>query len=452
MSISGASGVFRFGEFHFDSHRRLLFKGTVVTPVSDRLAMILTQLLLANGRTVTKDALASSIWPNEAVSDANLTQHIYMLRRLLGETAKDRSYIRAVPRYGYRMSVPVQRAEGGYDEVFSRMAASLSEVVAGSDVEAFRNYCQGSFLLAQRTAPALRRALGFFQAALDVNPQYIPALVGLARSYGLLGAYWYMPSRLTCPLAEEALTKALALDPQSAVVRAVYSGYLLFCKWDLRGARREIELAIQLNPGSSLVRNNAAWQDVCAGRYDAALDQAHLALTLEPSALVHHVLMARVFLHSGQYDQAVAIMSNVLEMDPTFAIARRYRAQAQLLAGRPSEAMGDLRLLLAESEEDITFRLPMLARAHADFRERDKALEIFAQLLGLSETQYVVFWNLAIVATGLQRFEEALNYLEAAYQRREPALLFLKSLPWFEPISRDARFQRLLADVYDVSS
>src|SRR5580693_3818892 len=104
----GGSRLFRFGDFSFDALRRLLLKGSEAIPVPERLAVILMHLLQANGRVVSKEALASSVWPSDAVSDANLVQHIYMLRQLLGEKAKDHSTILGVPREGYRLAVPVE--------------------------------------------------------------------------------------------------------------------------------------------------------------------------------------------------------------------------------------------------------------------------------------------------------------------------------------------------------
>ena len=409
--------------------------------------MILTHLLQANGRVVNKEALATSVWPNDTVSDANLVQHIYMLRRLLGEKAKDHSHVLAVPREGYCLTVPVETVQTGFEETFTTDAASLGAIVAGSDFDAFRNYCQGSFFLSQRTPAGLERALVFFQESLRTNPRYVPALIGIARCYGLLGSYWHAPYNVTCPLAAAAIDKALAIEPGSAVAHAVRSGSLCFCEWDWKGAREEIDLAIRLNPGSPLVRNNAAWLDVCTGRFDDAIVQARLALALEPASLLYQLLVARVLLHSGDYRGAIAVMSNIIEMDATFYIARRYRAQAHLLAGNPAMALADLHALAREKGEDASFRLPMLTRAYADLGDTGRAVDAFQTLQRLAKTDYVVYWNLAIGATGIGRLDDALQYLELAYERHEPTLPFLRSSRWFAPISGTSRFKAILRKV-----
>jgi DNA-binding winged helix-turn-helix (wHTH) protein len=445
--VTAGSRLFRFGGFSFDAVRRLLLKGSEAVPVPERLAVILMQLLQANGKVVGKETLATSVWPDDAVSDANLVQHIYMLRRLLGEKAKDHSTILGVPRQGYRMAIPVEVVQTGIDETFTTDAASFGEIVSGKDFDAFKSYCQGSFFLSQRTPDALDRALEFFRESLDANPDYVPALIGVARTYGLLAAYWYVPHETTCPLANAVIDRALAIDPGSAVVHAVRCGHLNFCKWDWTGAREEIELAIRLNPGSPLVRNNAAWLDVCRGRYDEALAHARLAFALEPASLVYQLLVARVLIHSGDYRRAIALMSNIIDIDPSFYIARRYRAQAYVLEGDPKKALADMSSISQEKGEDSSFRLPMVSRAYADLGDMRRAADAFEKLKDLARTQHVVRWNLAIAATAIGRFEDALSYLEAAYRRREPTLVFLRSLPWFKPIARSPRFLTLLEKV-----
>ncbi len=443
----GSSRIFCFGEFRFDVSRRLLFKAGEVTPVPERLAMLLTELITANGTVVTKETLAESLWPHEAVSDGNLAQHVYMLRRLLGERARDHSYVLSVSGSGYRFALPVTEAFPTPDESLTLDPAGLGDILLRGGVDTFRHYCQGSFFIEQRTAPSIRRAIESFEASLTANSNYLPALIALARAHALLGEYWHVPPALAFPVAKKVVAQALAIDPASASAYAVRSGILCFYDWDWEGAQGDVELAIRLNPGSTFVRNNAAWLHVCTGRYAAALQEAQIALTMEPSSLHLQLLLARVLVHSLDYSHAIEIMCNLLETEPAFYIARRYRAQAYLLDGQPEKAVSDLELLPQERSEDPSFRLPMLARAYAELGDKERAENIFTRLCSMAQTDYVVGWNLAIVAVGLGRLQEALAYLESAYDGREATMPFLKSLPWFEPISGTQRFRELLRKV-----
>ena len=140
-------------------------------------------------------------------------------------------------------------------------------------------------------------------------------------------------------------------------------------------------------------------------------------------------------------------MSKLIDNEETFHIARRYRAQALLLSERPEDALADLLSIPHDSAEDRCFRLPLLGRAYADCGEKDRAEQLYSSLQSIATTEYVSSWNLAIVAVALGHCEAALTHLEQALIEREPALLFLKSLPWFSQIADQPRFKAISRSV-----
>jgi hypothetical protein len=75
--------------------------------------------------------------------------------------------------------------------------------------------------------------------------------------------------------------------------------------------------------------------------------------------------------------------------------------------------------------------------------ELARAEQIYAHLQVMATTDYLASWNLAIVAVGIGKIEDALVHLERALVEREPTLLFLKSLPWFAPIASRERFKKI---------
>jgi tetratricopeptide (TPR) repeat protein len=263
-----------------------------------------------------------------------------------------------------------------------------------------------------------------------------------------MAEYWYAPGSYTFPKAKAAIVRALEIDPSSAEARATLGNILLFCDWNWADAEREIETAIRLNPKSMSAYTNAAWFYLCKGSSDNRVRQLQRALLVEPSSPVLQLFFARMFLHAGDYRRAIAAFSNLIDSGQDFSIARRHRAQAFILNGQPAEALSDLLLLPQDRAEDIALRLPLLARAYADSGDVERAETIYRTLLDLAKTEYVVGFNLATVAVGLGRLEEALDSLERALHQREPALLMLRSLPWFGPIAMRARFKALLNAVW----
>jgi tetratricopeptide (TPR) repeat protein len=168
------------------------------------------------------------------------------------------------------------------------------------------------------------------------------------------------------------------------------------------------------------------------------------ALLIEPSSPVLQLFLARILLHTGDYRGAIDSLSGLIEGGADFTIARRHRAQAYILNGQPAEALADLLLLPQDRAEDLALRLPLLGRAYAECGDTERAEAIYSSLLEMARTEFVVGFNLATVAVGIGRLEEALDHLERALEKREPALLMLRSLAWFGPIAQRARFKALL--------
>jgi len=117
------------------------------------------------------------------------------------------------------------------------------------------------------------------------------------------------------------------------------------------------------------------------------------------------------------------------------------------LSGHPARAISDLSQVRGGRSEEIAFRSPMLARAYADCGEERRATEIYEFMRDAAPSEHVMQFNLSIVAVGLQRFGDALDHLEKAVARREPAIAAIEVLPWFHAIDHLARFKAILAKV-----
>ena len=441
------SPTYAFGSFRFEPARGVLHHGTAVIPLSERLSRLLLLLIHANGNVIDKETIAEQVWPDTDVTDGNLSQHMYLLRQLLDERARDRSYVVTVRGKGYRFVAPVSVVAPVVPPAETASRDRAGESIFGGAPEALHHYCRGSYLLEKRTASGLAAAAEQFEAVLRIDPDHVPALIGLARSHALMAEYWYAPGSYTFPRAKAAIVKALEIDPTSAEARATLGNILLFCDWNWAEAEHEIETAVRLNPRSSSVFIDAAWFYMCKGSVERPLREIQRALVIEPSSPVLQLFVARVFLHTGDYQRAIGILSNLIEGGPDFSIARRHRAQAFILKGQPAEALADLLLLPQDRAEDVALRLPLLGRAYADCGDTERAEAIYRTLQEMARTEFVVGFNLATVAVGLGRLEEGLEHLERGLDRRETAMLMLRSLPWFRPIARLARFKALLTAI-----
>lgn len=445
---SAFSPTYAFGSFRFDPARGMLYRGDAAVPLPERLGQLLGLLIRANGMVLDKETIATRLWPAEyAVSDGNLCQYMYMLRQLLHERASDRNYVVTVRGKGYRFVAPI-RVEGPAQlESDTDANDDNSDDLLRSTPELLHHYWRGCNLLEKRTASALAAAAEEFEAALRIDSENVPALIGLGRSHALIAEYCYAPGSYAFSKAKAAIVRALEIDPSSAEARAMLGDILLFCDWNWAEAERQIETAVRLKQRSSSVYVSAAWFYMCKGDSEQLRRMEH-ALLLESSSPSLQLFLARIFLHTGDYRRAIDSFSNLIESGSDCLIARRHRAQAYILSGRSGEAVADLLLLPQDRAEDIALRLPLLARAYADCGDTERAEAIYRTLLDLARTDYVVGFNLATIAVGLRRFDEALNHLQWGLQRHEPALLMLRSLTWFKPITHHPRFKALLRAIW----
>ena len=107
-----------FDEFRIDAGERLLLRDGEIVQLTQKAFDVLFLLVEGNGRIVTKEELMNQVWPDAFVEEGNLSQNIYTLRKLLGETPAGDDYIKTVPRRGYRFAASVKETwEGDRAEI-----------------------------------------------------------------------------------------------------------------------------------------------------------------------------------------------------------------------------------------------------------------------------------------------------------------------------------------------
>jgi DNA-binding winged helix-turn-helix (wHTH) protein len=441
QSKQGA-GIYVFGKFRLDVRRQLVFRGSEMIRLPDRLFRILCLLIEANGRVVTRNEIAEQLWAHDFVSVGSLNQHVYLLRQLLHERAKDRAVITTAAGKGYRIAVPVL-FEANPIQI---AGAKVEEDLLASGLEAYHRYCDGFQLLERRTGPALVRAIDEFDTALSRATGYAPALIGLARCYIELGKFWYFPASSAFREALNAISRVLEVEATSPTSHAIHSAILLFGEWDWRAARSELDKALCASPTSSYTYEVASWYHLSTGAFDEALANIQRAIMLDPSSLWLRLVLGVVLIHGGDHQKGIQCLSQVVEADGELPIARRFRAQAFILSGQPDKAMADLLVSSRDRVENPLLRMPLLARAYADCGDIVRAEDMYEALREKSKSEYVWSWSLAIVAVSINRLDEAMDHLECAVADREPQMLLLEGLSWFQRIANHPRFRQIMHD------
>src|SRR3984957_13149417 len=104
------NAVWLFGPFSLDPEQRVLLRDGKPIALTSKAFEILNLLVENYGRGLSKEELIRQVWPDSFVDESNLTQHIFHLRKVLGDTQEGRAYIETLPRHGYRFVAAVQQA------------------------------------------------------------------------------------------------------------------------------------------------------------------------------------------------------------------------------------------------------------------------------------------------------------------------------------------------------
>jgi TolB-like protein/Tfp pilus assembly protein PilF len=313
------------------------------------------------------------------------------------------------------------------------------------DPEAYEAYLKGYYFGNKRTDAGLRKSLQYFQQAIDKNPRYAPAYLGLADSYTLLGAYSLLSSKEAFPKAEAAAAKALSLDNGLAGAHAALAFANLSFDWDWTAAEREFKEALRLDPNNATAHEYYAEYFVAMGQPEEAIAEDKRARELDPLSLDINAQLGRVYRDARQYDQAIDQCRKTLELDPSFTMAHWCLGLAYVGKKMYQDAIGEFQK--ARSAGGCPCELAALGYTYAMAGDRPEARRILREMQNLSEQAYAFSYLIAEVYTGLGENDRAFEWLNKAYQQRDCQLTWLKLDPMIDALRPDPRFQDLVRRV-----
>jgi TolB-like protein/Tfp pilus assembly protein PilF len=316
------------------------------------------------------------------------------------------------------------------------------------NTEAYQLYLKGRFFWNKRTGPDLQKAIDYFKQAIDKDPNYALAYVGLGDSYILLSGFGAAPPQNSFPLAEAAAKKALEIDDNLAEAHTTLGFILCVHHFDFAGSIREFERAIALNPNYATAHHWFGDGPLLAvGQFDRAIAEGKRAVELDPLSVIITADLGANYLVARRYDEAIEQFHKAIDLDPRFYYAHWNLAQAL-------EMKGDLRGALTEYKkavelDDDPFVLALLGQAHAKVGQRDEALKILAQLSHIAAHRYVPSYSFALLHMALGDKDKAIEWLERSYHEGAGLdVIFLKVDPMLDPLQKEPRFQALVTKVF----
>jgi TolB-like protein/Tfp pilus assembly protein PilF len=381
----------------------------------------------------------------------------------------------SVVREGSRIRVTAQLIRGATDEHFwsetydremqdalslesdlaQSIAAKIEATITGQEQrrlqaaarpvapEVYESYLKGeSCLDGGHGRSDIEASIAFFEDAINKDPTFAPAYMGLARAYTAMGTvYAGAPPSETRPKVISAARKALELDPDLAGAHVLLANTLQE-EWQWAEAEEEYKHALELAPNDAAVHAGYALWLQCQGRLDEALEQVQRGRELDP-LMVTGSGVAWTLFQAHRFDQAVREARSAFAVKPDDAGTRLSLGFALLGDNQNGDAVPVL-----EKAADLSKGSPavegILIRAYARSGRRADALRVLADLKLRRNRGYVPAAAFVNAYLGLDDKEQAFVWLEKAYQEKSNILQFVKTHPFFDPIRSDPRFADLV--------
>jgi len=306
--------------------------------------------------------------------------------------------------------------------------------------EAYQAYLKGRYFWNRRTPEDLKKAIEQFDLAVQKDPNYALAYVGLADSYLIAGNLPGSSVKESIPRAKAYATKALEIDDSLGEAYATL-GLINALLWNWAEAEKACKRSIELNPNYATARHWYSRLLNTLGRKDEALAEIKRANEIDPLSMVIISNLAGFYRERGDYQSAIEQNNKIIEIDPSYFGVQLTFADIYLDQKRSAEA-----LAAAEKARDIpVIGIGILGRAYAQLGRRDEALAVVKTLEeGFAKGNNGTATNIAFVYVLLGDKEKTFEWLEKAFQARDTELPRFRLGPTFDPIRDDPRFKDLL--------
>ena len=339
-------------------------------------------------------------------------------------------------------------------EIARDVARKLDARLSGSDEarltrgytahpEAYELYMRGRFHNLRVTRPEIMKAIPFYEKAIELDPNYALAYVGLADAYRTLGLAGEMDPQVYFPKAKAAALKAVELDGNLAEAHAQLGWIIYWYDWDWESAERHCRRALELDPKNGDSYMALAQVLSSLGRHDEALAISRRGREADPLNARANTLEANFLNYAGRNDEAIERVRNVLELDPDYWFANQFLTAALSDAGRYDEAVAAGEKGRAAYPENTRIT-SFVAHALAKAGRTAEARALLSQMLAEREREFVPPFNLAIVYAGLGEKEEAVKWIQRGIVERDPRMTFIYSDPKLKFLHGDPEFDSLL--------
>ncbi len=310
-----------------------------------------------------------------------------------------------------------------------------------SNPKAFELYLKGRHAYARFAPEFVYQAIEYARQAIQLDPAFAAAYALTADAYALCGYFRYAQPDDVYPKAKAAALKALEFDPNLGEPHAALGLIYYIYDWDWPRAEQAFRRAAQLQAEGLGGGTSHAFLMLTLGRLDQAVALAERALEVDPLSAPVAATLAWIYFCARDFDKAVHQSRNAEQLDPQIYFSPEMfpvDSMVDMHSGRGEEALRRYQALLQKSKMDLTKSALPYVFAHAGRKEEAR------MMMQMVDPSTVDPTNIAIVYAALGDYDVAFEWLEKAFQNRYRVILWIKSIPEFDPMRNDPRFADLL--------
>jgi len=313
----------------------------------------------------------------------------------------------------------VKLLKGERDAVFKRYT---------EDIEAYSLYLKGIYFLRMYTVDGFQKAVEFFQAALQKDPDYALAYAGLAEVFYPAAFWGNVPPREAYPKTKEYAEKALEKDDAVSEAHAALGLVYTFYEWNWQKAERALKRALALNPNSSIAQMSYSWFLTLTRRHGEAVAAAKTAQTLDPLSPLINAHVGFALFWARKFDEAIEELTAALSITPSFYLSHYYLCLCLKAKSRMEEA-------IQENEKAVQFSAGApfpamhLAATYLEVGKKEQGESLLESLKARSKHEYLPPMGFYLVHLFSGELDQAYEWFKKAFDQRDSFFMWCLDFP-----------------------